>query len=489
MIEDIYQKQLEAILFSANQYCGDILSSWITKTETALDTHVGDSIPPAIENLLMLNSSIVNIFVTKNTDIKPGDARYFTLVEKKMDSLNLLITQTLAQNQMLVEQLLKYKRSGFQKLEVLPTQGEWLANFQVLIFLAGTTGENYRIAGFVIHPETFVEELVGPRLQMISKEQFILSVYNKNTQSSVYSTLTTDTVSLSTASFTKDFWIFPNYALGIRTQGASLKDIVRERTTTNLYLLIGLDIVLIVALVLVFRNVKKEVQLAQNKSDFVSNVSHEIRTPLALISMFAETLEMNRVPSEEKKREYYTIISKETQRLTGIVNKILNFSQVEAGKKELMIKTVELNREIKELLQTYDFHLRNKGFEYHFEETAPMRVHADRESLVEMIINLIDNAIKYSNDKKRIEITIGKADALAWVAVKDYGAGISRSDQKHIFDKFYRVPSGDLAKSQGTGLGLSYVKQLIEQQGGKITVESEPGQGSVFKLFFPLDLA
>ena len=132
------------------------------------------------------------------------------------------------------------------------------------------------------------------------------------------------------ATLTKDLWIFPDYSLGIRTQGASLQELVRQRTRTNLYLLVGLDIVLIVAVVLAFRNIKREVQLAQNKTDFVSNVSHEIRTPLALISMFAETLELDRVKSEEKKHEYYSIINKETQRLTGIVNKILNFSQTEA---------------------------------------------------------------------------------------------------------------------------------------------------------------
>src|SRR6185295_10483770 len=107
-------------------------------------------------------------------------------------------------------------------------------------------------------------------------------------------------------------------------RGNTIQQLVAERTKTNLILLLSLDAILITAVILVFRNVKKEVQLAQNKADFVSNVSHEIRTPLALISMFAETLEMNRVNTEAKKHEYYNIISKEAQRLSGIVNKILN---------------------------------------------------------------------------------------------------------------------------------------------------------------------
>jgi two-component system phosphate regulon sensor histidine kinase PhoR len=237
----------------------------------------------------------------------------------------------------------------------------------------------------------------------------------------------------------------------------------------------------------VFRNVKREVQLAQNKADFVSNVSHEIRTPLALISMFAETLEMGRVPSEEKKKEYYGIISKESHRLTGIVNKILNFSQTEANQKKLNPVRLNANEEIQEILKTYDFHLRNHGFEYSFATDRDLTVLADSEAFSEVIINLIDNAVKYSAAKKRITISMGTENNFGTVAVKDEGIGISPADQKHIFDKFYRVSSGNLAKSRGTGLGLSLVKQLMEAMGGKVSVKSELGSGSTFTLYFPLD--
>jgi two-component system phosphate regulon sensor histidine kinase PhoR len=396
------------------------------------------------------------------------------------------IEKRLQQNPAQIQKLVKYKNSGFQKTEIIERNWSNIDSLQVFLFIVEGESKPMKVAGLVIDLQTFIEDLIGPKLQLISKDQFILSVYDKARQAPVYSTQLGDTARITSEAFTKDFWIFPNYSLGIRTQGTSLQQIVRARTSTNLLLLTGLVVVLIIALVLAYRNVKKEVQLAQNKSDFVSNVSHEIRTPLALISMFAETLEMNRITSEEKKQEYYSIIHKEAHRLTGIINKILTFSQTEAGKKTLHIELIKVRNELSEILNTYDFHLKNKGFDYTLEATPEVEIKADREALTEIIINLIDNAIKYSGEEKKIHIRLGSQSDFGWIAIQDYGLGISKADQKHIFDKFYRVSSGNLAKTQGTGIGLSLVKQLVEQQNGKISVNSDLGLGSTFTLYFPL---
>jgi two-component system, OmpR family, phosphate regulon sensor histidine kinase PhoR len=484
MIEGIYEKQLEAILFSVNQYSDNALYGWVSKVGGLEVKPENGELPVAMQTLLA-NSAVHAAFIV-DTISQKSSVRIFSLDSVSADSLRPAINESLAKSFTQIQQLLKYKKSGFQKVEAVESGFKHVRNFQVMIFVIETEAHPMQIAGLIIDPAIFIEDLIGPRLQIISKDQFILSAFNKATRARVYSTALNDTTAQSSDALTKDLWIFPDYSLGIRTKGASLKEIVRERTNTNLILLVGLDAVLIIALALAFRSVKREVQLAQNKSDFVANVSHEIRTPLALISMFAETLEMGRVKSEEKKQEYYTIITKETHRLSGIVNKILNFSQTEAGKKTLHIESVELSRELLGILKTYDFHLKNKGFEYHFEESINLFVKADKEALTEIIINLIDNAIKYSADKKRIEINVGSKDEFGWISIKDYGLGISKADQKHIFDKFYRVSSGNLAKSQGTGLGLSLVKQLIEKQNGKISVTSELGQGSIFTLYFPL---
>jgi two-component system phosphate regulon sensor histidine kinase PhoR len=384
-----------------------------------------------------------------------------------------------------IAQLLKYKKSGFQKIEMLPNKN-LPANLQTLLFITEDAENHKQVSGLIIDPESFIDNIVGPLLQQTVKEQFVISVFNKQTKARVYSTQIGDTTSFGSLSLMKDLWVFPNYTFGIRTEGTSLEQLARERTSANLFLLLGLDVLIIASLFISYRSMKKEVQLAQSKSDFVASVSHELRTPLALISMFAETLEMGRAKTEEKKNEYYSIMSKEAHRLSGIVNKILTFSQVEAGKKHLHLESVDFNHLLKDVLHSYDYHLRASGFEYQVNETRLVNVMADKGALAEIIVNLIDNAIKYSTDKKRIELSIGTEDKLGWLSVKDFGVGISKEDQKYIFDKFYRVSTGNLANSKGTGLGLSLVKQLVDQQHGEIYVSSELGKGSTFRIYFPL---
>ena len=494
MIEEIYSKQLDAILFSVNQYSDDILGNWTSKIESSLtDLDAGDSIPDKIAELLSLNEAIQGVFVSDTVDDK-AVLRTFSLENTWSNPLWSNLESALKNNTATIEQLLSYKKSGFQKIERLDSTAEESSQAYGLIYIAQTGTNQFRLAGIFIDADLFIEDIVGPRLQVIARDQFVLSALVKNRDSVVYTTLKAPSQTADSweeqnpvQALTKEFWIFPDYMLGIRTAGASLQELVRERTTNNLLLLIGLDVILIIAVILVFRNLRKEVDLAQTKSDFISNVSHEIRTPLAVISMFSETLEMNRVPSEEKKAEYYRIISKETQRLTGIVNKILNFNQTEAKKKSLHLERLNLETEIKGILDTYDFHLGNHGFKYTLELQSDLWVLADKEALIESVINLIDNAVKYSDQKKQIEIATGRDNGFAWIAIKDYGIGISAKDQKHIFDKFYRVSTGNLAKKRGTGLGLSLVKQLMEAQKGKVTLSSEPGNGSTFKLYFQLD--
>ena len=254
----------------------------------------------------------------------------------------------------------------------------------------------------------------------------------------------------------------------------------------NLILIGILLLVLIAAVWFVYRSVKKELELAQAKADFVSNVSHELRTPLALISMFAETLEMDRVKTEEKKKEYYSIISHESNRLGRIVNSILNFSKMEAGKRKFNFAEEDLNEVIVQVYQNYSYHLYNKGFDFEYEPGIDIpKVKIDREAVSEAIVNLLDNAVKYSNETKFIKMVIASENDFVFIEVQDKGIGISEEDQKKVFDKFYRVSSGLVHTTKGTGLGLSLVKQIMDAHKGKIELKSKFGEGSSFKLLFP----
>lgn len=477
-INEIYNNQLEAILFSANQYSDDILDAWIAKIELSYDLKEDDSIKE-LNNLLIFNSSIEALFSYDTTD------QSFTMLHKfgkYGEDTEKEVKSNLAKADTLLFNLIKYAKSGYQKVEAVKLTNDDMIG---LLFHPKNGERESEIKGLLVDPEVFIADVIGPRLQNIAKDRFTLMATQEGKSEVIYCTVDSLNKDSLTPILTKELWVLPGYQLGISTKGTSIQSIIKERTNTNLILIIVLDVFLILGVVLVFRNVKKEVQLAQNKSEFISNVSHEIRTPLALISMFAETLDMGRVPTEEKKKEYYSILTKESQRLTSIVNKILSFSQMDAGKKQLHLSELKLGAVVEEVLTTYEYHLKNEGFEVstNFDDVL---IKGDKDLIIEMIINLIDNAIKYSEKTKKLDISISNQNHKAVLTVKDHGVGISKSDQTYIFDKFFRVSTGDLAKKQGTGLGLALVKQIVDAHNASIELKSEIGKGTSFIVYFPL---
>jgi two-component system phosphate regulon sensor histidine kinase PhoR len=203
--------------------------------------------------------------------------------------------------------------------------------------------------------------------------------------------------------------------------------------------------------------------------------------------MFSETLEMNRVKSDEKRQEYYSIISQEANRLGRIVNTILNFSKMEAGKRKFRFQEIGLNKIIEQMVSNYKFHLKNKNFQFNFSpgDNLP-KIKIDEEAVSEAIINLIDNAVKYSDDKKEINIKTGTDYNFVFIEVSDKGIGISSEDQNKIFDKFFRVSSRLVHNAKGTGLGLTLVKHIMDAHNGKVRLKSKLGEGSTFILLFPI---
>jgi signal transduction histidine kinase len=280
---------------------------------------------------------------------------------------------------------------------------------------------------------------------------------------------------------------FRGLSLGIKFQGTTAEAIGRRWVMQSFLILGVLSLLMIGGLVLTYRSVNKQVALARLKSDFVSNVSHELRTPLALIRLYAETLELGRITTNEKKHEYYSIIRKESERLTALINNILDFSRIEAGRKEYDFKETDLAELVRNTLDSYRFQIEQQGFalEEQIEPNIP-KVRVDREAIARALVNLVNNALKYSDNEKFLGVKLYREQSVLKLEVIDRGIGIERHEQSRIFEKFYRTCDPLVHNTKGSGLGLSLVQHITEAHGGEVEVESTPGHGSKFTLSLPL---
>jgi signal transduction histidine kinase len=281
--------------------------------------------------------------------------------------------------------------------------------------------------------------------------------------------------------------VFSPLSLGIKFQGTSVKQLGEQWVHRSFIILGILSLLIIGGVILTKRIVSKEMAVARLKSDFVSNVSHELRTPLALIRLYAETLELGRITTQDKKDQYYQIIRKESERLTALINNILDFSRIEAGRKEYEFRETDIAELVRNTLDAYRYQVEQQGFELKesIESNLP-QVCVDREAIARALVNLVNNALKYSNQEKFLGVKLYKDNTRVKLEVEDHGIGIARRDQAKIFEKFYRAGDPLVHNTKGSGLGLSLVQHISQAHGGDIEVESTPGRGSKFTLSLPL---
>jgi len=479
VITKIYDQQLEAILFSVNQYSQDLVDAWAGELSDAqLDI---DHTSERVKDFLLQNEAVQYILWSDTT----FQITYlWSLVEEVPVEVTQVLMDTLQARKEDLDRLMSYKKEAYirkEPLGSLQTEGN-LTSSSGLIFLL-EAGGRFQVCMLVLDPASFITQTLNQKIQTVAQESFIISAYDdaNNVQIALMDSI------VGQVPNKKPLWLLPDYSLGIVLKGETIQDLAQQRTINNLLILSGVDLILLIGLWLIYRNIRKEVELANIKSDFVSNVSHEIRTPLALISMFAETLEMDRAASEDKKKEYYSIIRHESDRLASIVNKILSFSKMEAGKISYDMKPANIAEVVEDILSTYDYHLKSQGFNYKYSPGAELPlIEIDKNAVSEAVINLLDNAIKYSNGSKEIEVRLGREGNGIFVEIQDRGLGISFEEQKYIFDKFYRVPTGSVHNTKGTGLGLTLVSGIMRAHGGAVKLDSQPGVGSTFRLVFPL---
>ena len=282
--------------------------------------------------------------------------------------------------------------------------------------------------------------------------------------------------------------IFQGNVLAIKYPGTTVDELGAKFLRYNYIVLSALSLLMAGGIYMAYRNISREMNLARLKSDFVANVSHELRTPLALIRLYAETLELGRLTSQDKYQEYFRIIREESERLSALINNILDFSRIEAGRKEYDFKQTDLAELVRNTLESYRFQIEQNGFS--FEENIANDippVNVDREAIARSLLNLVNNALKYSKEQKFIGVSLYRANGSVKLEVRDRGIGIAPADHEKIFEKFYRCGDPLVHNTKGSGLGLSLVKHIAQAHGGNVFVESAPERGSKFIIALPID--
>ncbi len=239
---------------------------------------------------------------------------------------------------------------------------------------------------------------------------------------------------------------------------------------------------------LLWRDVRRELRVAELRGQFVSSVSHELRTPLTAIRMFAETLREGRLEREETREEYLDTIVSESERLTRLVDNVLDFSRIERGQKTYRFRPTALETVVRAAARAVQYPLASQGFRLETDVEEDVSVpRADPDALEQAILNLLTNAIKYSGESREIGLGLRRVDGHAEIRVVDRGIGIPAEEQSRIFAKFYRSPTRENELLPGTGLGLTLAEHVAGAHGGSVSVESQPGEGSTFSIRIPLE--
>jgi two-component system phosphate regulon sensor histidine kinase PhoR len=286
------------------------------------------------------------------------------------------------------------------------------------------------------------------------------------------------------ALFPSDMFVHPDYLM---IYFPHEKTFLITQMASMLSISIFLILVIIISFFLSLNAVIKQKRLTELKTDFINNMTHEFKTPVSTIGLACEALMDKDIQKIEGVADNYVqIIMDENKRLGTMAERILQTAVMEKGKLKLKKERVDIHELIDEVIKNIGIQIEiNDGtITREFQAASPV-INADRLHLTNVIFNLLENANKYSPKKPIIAVSTWNVEGGIEISIKDNGIGISKADQKKIFEKLYRVPTGDVHTFKGFGLGLSYVKAIIDKHGGRIDIESEPNKGSTFTLFLP----
>ncbi|MBS1634041.1 MAG: GHKL domain-containing protein [Bacteroidetes bacterium] len=242
----------------------------------------------------------------------------------------------------------------------------------------------------------------------------------------------------------------------------------------------------VISFLLLYRSLLRQHRLAQLKNDFISNITHELKTPIATVGVAIEALRnFNAIQNPERTKEYLDISSNELQRLSLLVDKVLKLSMFEKREIELKYETLNLKDVVEEVVSSMRLQFEKYRARVSVNTMGDTNLRGDRLHLLSVVFNLLDNALKYSKSDPVIQVEISGEENKIRLNVTDNGIGIPAEYKDKLFEKFFRVPTGDTHNAKGYGLGLSYVAHVVQQHKGTITVESQPGIGSKFIITLP----
>lgn len=266
------------------------------------------------------------------------------------------------------------------------------------------------------------------------------------------------------------------------------KNYISQRTAWLFGAAALFTIIIIAAFALTIRTMFNQKKIAEIKSDFINNMTHEFKTPLATISLASDALSMEKVRKNPEMLDYYAgIIKSENRRMNKQVEKILQAAQIDKDDLKLKLQPTNVHDVIEKMTESFSLQVEQKSgtLETNLLAKKPV-IMADEVHFSNIIYNLMDNAVKYSGDHVKIEVSTTTSKNNVVIKIKDNGIGMSKETQMHIFEKFYRAHTGNLHNIKGFGLGLSYVKAIVESHKGKIKVDSTVGKGSTFTIELPL---
>jgi signal transduction histidine kinase len=281
---------------------------------------------------------------------------------------------------------------------------------------------------------------------------------------------------------------FPPWAIDIYRSGVGEAERqFRLRRTIYVLSLAAVIAALFFGGFLAIRSTAKELKLAKLKSDFTATISHEFRTPLTSIRYMAELLQRGRVRDEARKQRYYETITAESERLSRLVENLLDFSKIEAGMKEYRLEEADIAALAADVAGRFREQAAFKDFtlETEIADNLPF-IRADKDALGRAVLNLLDNAVKYSGGNPRVILRAWSGEDSVNLQVEDHGIGIAKSEQKKIFEKFYRSESALESNVKGSGIGLPLVEHVVRAHGGKVLLESEPGKGTRVTIRLPV---